>query len=153
MPKYIRIRVCMCMGIRNICVHVCHVQMMNSWICQGDENVCMWVYTHMCMCIRSCICKSRHVQIIVSWISQQHSVSSQQTCDALRVESRRGASVRSQPCRRVGPSTAPLQGLGLDLVDLVLYKFAAPHEFLKPHANHMNSHLHIILYSAQTIAD
>ena len=79
-PKYIRIRVCMCMGIRNICVHVCHVQMMNSWICQGDENVCMWVYTHMCMCIRSCMCKSRH-------------------------------------------------------------------------ANHLHSHLHIILYSTQTIAD
>ena len=47
--------------------------------------------------------------------------------------------MRSQPRRRVGPNTAPLQGLGLDLM---LYKFVAPGpRFLKPHAkfNHMNS--------------
>ena len=131
-----------------------HVQMMRSWICQGDENVCLWMYKHTCMCIRTCMCKSGLVQIIVLWISQQQSECSQQTCDALaalKVKSRRGASVRFQPCRRVGPNTALLQGLGLDLV---LYKFGVPGpRFLKPHTNHMKSHLHIILYSNQTMTD
>ena len=73
-------KICLCMSV--------HVQLMSSWIGQGDENVCMWMYKHLCMCIRTCMCKSGQVQIIVSWISQQQSICSHQTCDSVQLSSK-----------------------------------------------------------------